>query len=163
MALTSLAGKRTKTGTEDRANAGLHFSTRKPGYTKTNKQTNISAGSAVSTAKSSPKEKRRRKSNLLQHDDRFRFRLPKRDDGQILQPAGVHRGAPRRRRVGERKKESDPLSAFTEVKLALTCKPVSLSQECETRPAHRARGGQGLPPGLKTSLETRRNQRPDGH
>lgn len=75
MALTSLAGKRTKTGTEDRANAGLHFSTRKPGYTKTNKPTNISAESAVSTAKSSPKEKRCRKSNLLQHDDRFRFRV----------------------------------------------------------------------------------------
>lgn len=45
------------------------------GYTKTNKQTKITAESAVGTAKSSPKEKRCHKSNLLQDYDRFRFRV----------------------------------------------------------------------------------------
>lgn len=58
MALTSLAGKRTKTGTEDTANVGFHFSKRKWDIQKTPKQTKITAESAFGTVKSSPKERR---------------------------------------------------------------------------------------------------------
>lgn len=75
MALTSLAGKRTKTGTEDTANAGFHFSKRKWYTQKTPKQAKITAESALGTVKSSQKEKRCHKNNLLQNSNRFRFRV----------------------------------------------------------------------------------------
>lgn len=44
-------------------------------YKKTPKQTKITAESAFGTVKSSPKEKRCHKNNLLQNSDRFRFRV----------------------------------------------------------------------------------------
>lgn len=82
MALTSLARKRTKTGTEGTANVGFHFSKRRWDMQKPPKQTKITAESAFGTVKPSPKKKCF-KSNLLHNSHRFSFGVNSEEKGNL--------------------------------------------------------------------------------
>lgn len=82
MSLTSLARKRTKTGTEGTANVGFHFSKRRWDMQKPPKQTKITAESAFGTVKPSPKKKCF-KSNLSHNSHRFSFGVNSEEKGNL--------------------------------------------------------------------------------